>query len=253
MLHRDSTIQKCFKVRRFLVPYQPFGRCVIPSRHLSVIVPSVQTTCHTVRTPDRPSIIRSDDLRFRPDPPLCREDSFQVPIKERSSNRPDDVVSRPDARLHKARIAIQIHPSGRQTALVRTRVHQRRKLPIRLQPSGRLPIMVRTRAHQLWKLRVEDQPSERSSPMVRTRKALYGKYLQRTCNRPDDCVFHPDASLKHERFSATFSENPVAQLPIRTAMTTVWTAPAYISAVAHSLPYPINRGLWALTTSRIRH
>jgi len=228
--------------------------------------------------PVRPSIIGSDNVHFRPDPPLCRKgsiqlasvrtfqqhvrtplgtrpvsDSFQVPIKGRSTNRPDDVVSRLDARHHKARIAIQIHPSGRQTALVRTRVHQRRKLPIRLQPSGRLPIMVRTRAHQLWKLRVEDQPSERSSPMVRTRKALYGKYLQRTCNRPDDCVFHPDASLKHERFSATFSENPVAQLPIRTAMTTVWTAPAYISAVAHSLPYPINRGLWALTTSRIRH
>jgi hypothetical protein len=34
--------------------------------------------------------------------------SFQVPTKGRSINRLDDVVSRPDARLHKARIAIQI-------------------------------------------------------------------------------------------------------------------------------------------------
>jgi hypothetical protein len=34
--------------------------------------------------------------------------SFQVPRKGRSVNRPDDVVSRPDARLCKARIAIQI-------------------------------------------------------------------------------------------------------------------------------------------------
>jgi hypothetical protein len=34
--------------------------------------------------------------------------SFQVPRKGRSINRPDDVVSRPDACLLKARIAIQI-------------------------------------------------------------------------------------------------------------------------------------------------
>jgi hypothetical protein len=83
-----------------------------------------------------------------------------------------------------------------------------------------------TSAHQLWKLRVEDQPSGRSSPIVRTREALYEKYLQRTCNRPDDCVFRLDAALKQERFSAKFSENPVAQLLVQ-------TAPAYISAVAH--------------------
>jgi hypothetical protein len=82
--------------------------------------------------------------------------SFQVPRKGRSINRPDDVVSRQDARLCKAKIAIQICPSGRLTAVVRTRVHQRRKLQIGLQPSGRLPIMVRTRALQIWKLRVEE-------------------------------------------------------------------------------------------------
>jgi hypothetical protein len=34
--------------------------------------------------------------------------SFQVPRKERSINHPDDVVSRPDARLRKGRITIQI-------------------------------------------------------------------------------------------------------------------------------------------------
>jgi hypothetical protein len=82
--------------------------------------------------------------------------SFQVPRKGRSINRPDDVVSRPDARLRKARIAIQISPSGRLTVVVWTRVYQRRKLSIRLQPSGRLPIMVRTRALPIWKLGVEE-------------------------------------------------------------------------------------------------
>jgi hypothetical protein len=61
-------------------------------------------------------------------------------------HRPDDVVSCPDALINKARIAIQISPSGRQSALVRLRAHQLRKLQIRLQPSGRLPLMVRTHA-----------------------------------------------------------------------------------------------------------
>jgi hypothetical protein len=141
LLHRDSTIQKCFRVRRISIPCQPSGRPF-------VTVPSVRTTCHIVQTPNRPSIIRPDDVSLRPDPPLCREgsiqlasvrtfqqhvrtplstrtvsDSFQVPIKGRSINRPNDVVSRPDARLLKARIAIQISLSGRLTAVVRTSVH----------------------------------------------------------------------------------------------------------------------------------
>jgi hypothetical protein len=67
-------------------------------------------------------------------------------IREDWYTRPDDVVSRPDALLYKARIAIQISPSEHQSALVRTRVQLIWKLPIRLQPSGRMPIMVRTRA-----------------------------------------------------------------------------------------------------------
>jgi hypothetical protein len=123
-------------------------RTIEPSRsdaHLT-IVPSVRTTCHIVQTSVRPSIIRPDDVHFRPDPPLNRDvsiqlasirtfqqhvrtplgtrpvsDSFQVPIKERSSNRLDNVVSRQDARLRKARIAIQISPSGRLSVLVRKR------------------------------------------------------------------------------------------------------------------------------------
>jgi hypothetical protein len=138
----------------------PSGR---PSDHYSIRPDDVPYRL----TPVRPSIIRPDDVHFRPDPPLCREgsiqlasirtfqqhvqtplgtrpvsDSFQVPIKERSFNRPDDVVYRPDARLRKARIAIQISPFGRLSVLVRTRVQLIWKLPIRLQPSVRLPLMV---------------------------------------------------------------------------------------------------------------
>jgi hypothetical protein len=141
--------------------------------------PSVRMTCLTVRTPDRPSIIRPNNVHFPSGPLLYREatvpalhpskrlnstpghlsviNQLQIlskfNLREDCVNRPDDVDSRPDALIHKARIAIQISPSGRQSPLVRTCVLQLRKLPIRLQPSGRLPIMV-------W-----------------MREALYGSYL----------------------------------------------------------------------------
>jgi hypothetical protein len=71
---------------------------------------------------------------------------FKFNLREDYFNRPDDVDSRPDALIHKERIAIQISPSGRQSALVRTLMQLIWKLPIRLQPSGRLPIWVWTRA-----------------------------------------------------------------------------------------------------------
>jgi hypothetical protein len=73
-------------------------------------------------------------------------DSFQVQNMGRLIHCPDDVVSRPDALINKARIAIQISPSGCQSALVQTYAHQLRKLSIRLQLSGRQPLMVRTHA-----------------------------------------------------------------------------------------------------------
>jgi hypothetical protein len=46
--------------------------------------------------------------------------------------------------------------------------------------------MVRTRVHLIRKLRTQLQSSGRLPIMVRTREALYGNYLQRTCDHPDD-------------------------------------------------------------------
>jgi hypothetical protein len=51
-------------------------------------------------------------------------DSFQVPRKGRSINRPDDVVYHPDAYLRKARIVVKNEPSGHLTAVIRTLVHR---------------------------------------------------------------------------------------------------------------------------------
>jgi hypothetical protein len=141
-----------------------------PDTHLST-APFVQTTCHTVRTPDRPaSSIRTTYLSvwtlhcikkllfqlasiWTSQQPVrtsindrSASDSFQVQNMGRLIHRPDNVVSCPDVLINKARIAIQISPSGSQSALVRTRAHQLRNLSIRLQSSGHLPLMVRTHA-----------------------------------------------------------------------------------------------------------
>jgi len=184
--NRDFAIQKCSRVSALFasqeksVPWQLSGRLAIPSGRSSI-----HSSSRLDDMPFRPDTRQtkhhsSGRCGFCPDPPLYREASipacirpdvsatrsddvrwsisfrfsFQVQIREDWCNRPDDVDSRPDALIHKARIAIQI------------------------QPFERLPIMVRTSANQIWKLRVEDQPSELPSPLVRTREALYGNYLQ---------------------------------------------------------------------------
>jgi hypothetical protein len=123
---------------------------------------AVRTMCHPVLMPICPdnvsscsdarqsSIFRLDDVLLlsghftlsrsfcasllRPDVSAACPDAYQfsngslkpcqVPRKERSINRPDDVVYRSDAYLRKARIAVQNEPSGHLTAMVRTLVHR---------------------------------------------------------------------------------------------------------------------------------
>jgi hypothetical protein len=169
--HFQKTLH-CKKDKRFQFPCQPSGRRVIlsrrPSVHCSIrpddmfIPTGSQTDQHhpsgrrifsvwTLHCIEK-LLLQLASIRTSQQPVWTQistrtvSNSFQVPIKGRSIIRPDDVVSHPDARLLKARIAIQLSPSGRQSALVRTHAHQLRKLLIRLQPSGRLPLLVRTYA-----------------------------------------------------------------------------------------------------------
>jgi len=177
-VNRDSTCQSIFrrlctakKIEDFRFPVsRPDDELSHPDAHLST-VPSVRTTCHPVQTPDRPvSSIRMTylsvltlhciekllfqlaSIRTSQHPvrtsisDRSASDSFQVQDMGRLIHRSDAVVSHLDTLIHKARIAIQISPSRRQPALVRTRTHQLRKLPIRLQPFGRLHLMVRMHA-----------------------------------------------------------------------------------------------------------
>jgi hypothetical protein len=153
-VNKDSTFRvmsedSAFESEEFQVPCQPSGRCVILSGRPSVYC-SIRPDDVSFRQDIRQtSIICLDDV-FLPsehlhyiEKLLCQlapfgrfsstsgrlsvlerfTDSFQVSRKERSINRPDDVVSRQDAYLRKARIAVQNEPSGHLTAVVRTLVH----------------------------------------------------------------------------------------------------------------------------------
>jgi hypothetical protein len=155
-VNRDSTFRVmsedfACESEEFQVPRQPFGRCVIPSERLSVYC-SIRSDDVSFR-PDirQTSIICPDDMLLpsghlhRIEKLLCQlapsgrfsstsgrlsvlerfTYSFQVSRKGRSINRPDDVVSRPDEYLRKARrIAVQNGPSRRLTVVVQTLVHR---------------------------------------------------------------------------------------------------------------------------------
>jgi hypothetical protein len=88
----QSSGRSCHPVRMPICPlFHPSGRRAIPSGR-----------------PDRPSIIRRDDVVFLLDPPLYREASVPAYIRpDVSVARPDDVDSRPDVLPLKSRIAIQ--------------------------------------------------------------------------------------------------------------------------------------------------
>jgi len=154
-VNRDSTFRvkledSACESEEFQVPCQPSRRCVIPSGR-----PSVYCSIRQDDVSFHPDIIQTriicpDDVLLpsghlhRIEKLLCQlspsgrfsstsgclsvlewfTDYFQVPRKGRSINRPEDVVSRPDAYLRKARIAVQNGPSGHLTAVVWTLVHR---------------------------------------------------------------------------------------------------------------------------------
>jgi hypothetical protein len=154
-VNRDSTFRvmsedSACESEEFQVPCQLSERCVIPSGRPSVycsILPENVSFRPDIR---QTSIICPDDVVIlsghlhRIEKLLCQlapsgrfsstsgrlsvlerfTDSFQVSRKGRSINSPDDMVSRPDAYLRKARIAAQNEPSGHLTAVVRTLVQR---------------------------------------------------------------------------------------------------------------------------------
>jgi hypothetical protein len=115
----------CHLVRMLICPLlQPSGWRAIPSGPQTDQALSVRTTLTFVRTL---TVSRSFYSSLHPSGRLSSQsgrlsvfdqvsDSFQVHLWEDWCNRPDDVDSHLDALLLKARISIQIQPSGCQLA-----------------------------------------------------------------------------------------------------------------------------------------
>jgi hypothetical protein len=138
LFKKDSTIQKCFrcfctafKTEDFRVPvsrpddvssrsdahlslFHPSGRRAIPSGRPTYQASSVRTTCIPVRTFNVSrsycSSLHPSGRLNSPSGRLSVIDQSQIlsnfKIREDCFNRPDDVDSRPDALIHKARIEI---------------------------------------------------------------------------------------------------------------------------------------------------
>jgi hypothetical protein len=119
------------QVRRILVPCQPSGRSYVHCSIRPDDVPYCPNPRQTKHQPSGrrgfpsgpPTVLRSFCSCLHPSGRLSSpserlsvfdqaSDSFQVQIWEDCCNRPNDVDSRPDALFYKARIAIQIQPSG---------------------------------------------------------------------------------------------------------------------------------------------
>jgi hypothetical protein len=228
-----------------------------PDTHLS-IVPSVRTTCHTVRTPDRPkhhpsgrhgfpsghsSASRSFCFSLHPFGRLSSPSerlsvidtqiSFQVHIREDCCNRPDDVDSRPDALTHKARIVIQIQPSGRQSAWSGCTFNRYGNCVFNFNRPDACPSWSGRGLNRYGNFVLKINRPNGHPPWSGPTKA----YMEITCSGPATVrttVPHcPDAALKQERFSAKISEILSHSCPSGRFRSTVRTASVLITAVAH--------------------
>jgi len=106
--NRDSTVQS--EVRRTSSSLSAVRTMCHPVWTPTVPAPYVRTTCSF--HPDTYTVSRNFGVNLLPSGRYSVleqfSDSFQVPRKGRSINRPDDVVYRPVTYLHKARIVVQI-------------------------------------------------------------------------------------------------------------------------------------------------
>jgi hypothetical protein len=175
--------------------HHPSGRRVFPSRPFTV----TSSFCSSLHPSGRLSSPSGRPLVFDQ-----ASDSFQNYIWEDCCSRPADVDFYPDPFLLKARIEIQIQPSGRLSAWsggafnkYGNCVFDFNRPDACLSWSGC--------AHSKYgncvlKInRPDDHP-----PWSRRAEALYGNYLYRTCDRLDDSV---SPSGRGSQAGKIFSEN----------------------------------------------
>jgi hypothetical protein len=157
-------------------------------------------------------------------------------------HRPDDVVSRPDALIHKARIVIQISPSRLQSALVRIRATNMEiadststvRTPAFHGPNARIADM----EIACWRIAVRT-----FIPLGPDARSLIWKLLAADV-RPSrhQCLTVRTRLLNKNDFQRNFWKILSHSCPSGRLRFTVRTASLHITIVAHSAPQPINRG-----------
>jgi len=160
-----------------------------PDSHLS-IAPAFRKTYHTVQTPDRPSIIRPDDVDFGPDPPLYREASVPACI------RPDVSAARPDTSQYSTKLQIlskfiygKIDATVRTTWIpIRTHFSLRQESQFKFNRLDTCLSWSERAQHRYGNCVLKINRPDGHPPWSGLAKALYGNYLQRTCNLLDDNV-----------------------------------------------------------------
>jgi hypothetical protein len=149
--NRDSTFQsEVRRITKFPVS-RPEDVSSSPDTHLST-VPSVRTTCHSVRTSDRQASPVRTTCFFRPDTYFVSR-SFCANLL-----RLDVLAARPDAYQFSngSLILSKFQEREDQSTVrtmwypVRTHISVRARIAVQNEPSGHLTAVVRTLVHRIW-------------------------------------------------------------------------------------------------------
>jgi len=155
--------------------------------------------------------------------------------------------------IHKARIAIQIQSSGRQSAWSRCAFNRYGNCVFNFNRSDAYLSWSERALNRYGNYVLKINRPDGHPPWSKRAKP----YMEITCSGRatvrTTVPHHSDAALQQERFSVKISEILSHSCPSGRLKSTVWTASVLITAVAHLNPQPISRGPWALRTARIRY
>jgi hypothetical protein len=232
-----------------------------PDAHLSTIL-SVQATCHTIRTPDKPRIIRPDDVDFRPDPTLYREASVPACI------RLDVSAARPDFFHYSFKLQIlSKFKKGNIDSTVRTHSFIRQESQFKFNRPDVCQHGLDARSTDMDCIFNFNRPdaclSWSGCALIRYGNCVLKinlseghppwsghtkPYMDITCSgrvTVRTTIHHcPEAALKQERFSVKILKILVAQLSIQTAHVHCPDGTRIFHSSRPFEPQPINRGLW---------
>jgi len=181
----DAQLSNASTVRTHIrLKHHPSGRCGFPSGPSSVSRSFELLQLASVRTIQQPvRTILSVRSSF--------EISFRTQIWEDCCNRPDDVVSHPNALIHKASIAIQIQKSRQHGS--NARASDMEIACIRSAVRTTVPLVLTREAFILKLFAADVRPFGRQCLTIRTRlskRKIFSEIFGRTVVCPDSAQFY---------------------------------------------------------------